>query len=49
LRGLAPGKYQVRDYFNGRELATVTLSSPGSRVTLHVAFERFLLIEAIPA
>jgi alpha-galactosidase len=49
LRGLAPGRYQVRDYFNGRELGTVALSGPGSRAALHVAFERFLLIEAIPA
>jgi alpha-galactosidase len=53
LRGLAPGRYKVRDYFNDRELGTIfrsdlAHSGPGSRPTLHVAFERFLLIEAIP-
>jgi alpha-galactosidase len=47
LRGLAPGSYRVRDYCNDRELGTVSSSdSPGK---LHVAFERFLLIEVIPA
>ena len=54
LRGLAPGKYKIRDYFNDRELGTIfspeeAHSGPGSRPTLHVTFERFLLIEAIPA
>lgn len=49
LRGLAPGRYRVRDYFNDRDLGTVSDSGPGSRAALDVAFERFLLIEAIPA
>jgi alpha-galactosidase len=49
LRGLAPGKYRVRDYCNDRDLGTVTESGSGSSATLDVAFERFLLIEAIPA
>jgi len=43
LRGLAAGRYRVRDYFNGRELGEV--QAPGA--TLPVAFERFLLLEAI--
>ena len=42
LRGLAPGRYRVRDYFNGRELGEV--AAPGA--TLPLAFERFLLLEA---
>jgi alpha-galactosidase len=49
LRGLVPGKYRVRDYFNDRDLGTVSESGPGSRATLDMTFERFLLIEAIPA
>jgi alpha-galactosidase len=43
LRGLADGRYRLRDYFNGRELGEVT--APGASVPL--AFERFLLLEAI--
>jgi len=43
LRGLAPGRYRLRDYFNGRDLGEV--SAPG--VTVPLAFERFLLLEAI--
>jgi alpha-galactosidase len=45
LRGLGPGRYRVRDYYNDRELGSV---SAGSR-TLHAAFARFLLLEATPA
>lgn len=45
LRGLAPGTYRARDYFNDRELGAVS----SSRSTIEVAFERFLLIEAVPA
>jgi alpha-galactosidase len=45
LRGLAPGRYRVRDYFNGRELGEV--AAPGA--TLPLAFERFLLLEATAA
>ncbi len=43
LRGLADGRYRVRDYFHGRELGEVT--APGA--LLPVTFERFLLLEAI--
>ena len=49
LRGLAPGSYRIRDYFNERELGTVSCPAPASPGKLHVAFERFLLIEAVPA
>jgi len=42
LRGLAAGRYRVRDYFNGREVGEVV--APGA--TLPVAFQRFLLLEA---
>jgi alpha-galactosidase len=45
LRGLAAGRYRVRDYFNGRDLGELT--APGG--SLPLAFERFLLLEAIPA
>ncbi|HME37540.1 MAG TPA: glycoside hydrolase family 36 protein [Steroidobacteraceae bacterium] len=45
LRGLHTGAYQIRDYFNDRELATVS----GASARLTVTFERFLLLEAIPA
>ena len=42
LRGLAGGRYRLRDYFNGRELGEV--QAPGA--TLPLTFERFLLLEA---
>jgi alpha-galactosidase len=45
LRGLGPGRYRVRDYFNDREMGSVSQTSP----TLHAAFARFLLLEAVPA
>jgi len=45
LRGLQPRTYQVRDYFNGRDLGTV---SAGSH-RLPATFEGFLLLEATPA
>jgi alpha-galactosidase len=46
LRGLTGGgRYRVRDYYNDRELGEVT-SAQG---TLHVAFNKFLVLEAIPA
>jgi alpha-galactosidase len=45
LRGLAAGRYRVRDYFNGRDLGE--LVAPGG--SLPLVFERFLLLEAIPA
>lgn len=44
LRGLKSGTYRVRDYFNDRDLGTVS----GPHHQLPVAFERFLLLEAIP-
>jgi alpha-galactosidase len=44
LRGLAAGRYRVRDYFNGRDLGELT--APGGSLPLD--FERFLLLEAIP-
>ena len=45
LRGLESGSYRVRDYFNDRDLGTVS----AARNQLHAAFERFLLLEASPA
>ncbi|MGB6355671.1 MAG: glycoside hydrolase family 36 protein [Steroidobacteraceae bacterium] len=45
LRGLAPGSYRVRDYFNDRDLGQAS----GVNHRLPVTFERFLLLEAIPA
>jgi alpha-galactosidase len=44
LRGLAAGRYRVRDYFNERDLGEVS----GTTASLDVSFERFLLLEAIP-
>ena len=46
LRGLQPGSYLIRDYFNERDVGTV---SGASQDRLPVTFERFLLLEAIPA
>ena len=45
LRGLPPGTYRIRDYVNDRDLGTVS----GTDHRLPVTFERFLLLEAIPA
>lgn len=45
LRGLTPGSYRIRDYFSDRALGTVA----GASHRLHVAFDRFLLLEAVPA
>ena len=45
LRGLPPGRYRLRDYFNARELGEC--ASPGPAVAL--TFERFLVLEAVPA
>ncbi|MFO1337183.1 MAG: glycoside hydrolase family 36 protein [Burkholderiaceae bacterium] len=42
LRGLAPGRYQLRDYVNGTELGTVTAGGAAPRLK----FEGHLLIEA---
>jgi alpha-galactosidase len=45
LRGLRTGSYRIRDYVNDRDLGTVS----GAPARLTVTFERFLLLEAIPA
>jgi alpha-galactosidase len=45
LRGLGAVRYRVRDYFNDRELGEV----PGAHGSLQIAFEGFLMLEAIPA
>jgi alpha-galactosidase len=44
LRGLGARRYALHDYFNDRPLGT---ASPSAN-RLHVAFERFLLVEASP-
>jgi alpha-galactosidase len=44
LRGLRPGQYRLRDYFNDRDLGVISSSRP----VVHTTFERFLLIEATP-
>jgi hypothetical protein len=36
--------YRIRDYFNERDLGTVS----GAKGELPVTFDRFLLLEAIP-
>lgn len=45
LRGLGPGQYQVRDYVHDRDHGT--LSATHNR--LHVTFDQYLLLEAVPA
>jgi len=44
LRGLGRARYRVADYFNDKPLGEVTAATN----RLHVAFERFLLLEAAP-
>ncbi|OLE47788.1 MAG: alpha-galactosidase [Acidobacteria bacterium 13_1_20CM_3_58_11] len=44
FRGLAAGRYRLRDYFNARDLGEI--AAPGALKQL--AFERFALLEAIP-
>ena len=44
LRGLQGRRHRVRDYFNDRDLGEVSGSDP----RLQVAFERFLVLEAVP-
>jgi alpha-galactosidase len=44
LRGLGGGTYRVRDYFNDRELGTVT----ADRNRIPLAFEHFCVVEALP-
>ncbi|MBS0422732.1 MAG: alpha-galactosidase [Proteobacteria bacterium] len=45
LRGLKGGRYRVRDYYNERNLGEVTARNN----RLQVAFNDFLVIEAVPA
>ncbi len=45
LRGLAPGRYRLRDYFNERDLGEIAAPQPSVQLT----FERFLVLEAVPA
>jgi alpha-galactosidase len=45
LRGLGGGAYRLRDYFNDRDLGTVSGDAPA----LDLAFDDFLMIEAVPA
>jgi alpha-galactosidase len=45
LRGLQSRSYRIRDYVNERDLGMVS----GTQGRLAVTFERFLLLEAIPA
>jgi alpha-galactosidase len=45
LRGLKTGSHRVRDYFNDRDLGSVS----GAHHRLPVTFERFLLLEVISA
>jgi len=45
LRGLKSARYRVRDYFNDRDLGEVS----GERNHLELAFDRFLVLEAILA
>jgi alpha-galactosidase len=45
LRGLGDRRHRVRDYFNDLVLGEVS----GSEDRLHVAFEHFLVLEAVPA
>jgi alpha-galactosidase len=44
LRGLAPGRYRLRDYVNDKEYGEI--SAVNTR--LEIAFQGSLLIEAIP-
>lgn len=45
LRGLKAGRYRVHDYFADRPMGEVA----ATHNNLHVAFDRFLMLEAIPA
>ncbi len=44
LRGLAPGRYKIVDYVNGKTLGTIS----GPKGTLPVTFEQHLLVRADP-
>ena len=45
LRGLAPGKYHVRDYAEGKDLGLVEVAAPGEVARLDAAFKDHLLLE----
>lgn len=45
LRGLGEGVYRLTDYYTGRDLGTVTEKT----ARIPAKFEKFLLIEAVPA
>jgi len=45
LRGLGSGPYRIRDYYGDRDLGTIS----SDRNRLKVTFNRFLLLEAMPA
>jgi alpha-galactosidase len=45
LRGLGEGAYRLTDYYNGRDLGSVTAKT----ARIPAKFEKFLLIEAVPA
>lgn len=45
LRGLGKGSYHLTDYYNGTDLGTVTATA----ARIPAKFEKFLLIEAVPA
>ncbi|MDR7117233.1 alpha-galactosidase [Caulobacter sp. BE254] len=45
LRGLGEGVYRLTDYYNGRDLGSVTAKT----ARIPAKFEKFLLIEAVPA
>ena len=45
LRGLPAGRYRLRDYFNARELGEIV----SAEHTVALSFERFLVLEAVPA
>jgi alpha-galactosidase len=45
LRGLKGARYRVRDYFNDRDLGEVTAQGG----PLQLSFERFMVLEAVPA
>ncbi len=45
LRGLGKGGYRLTDYYSGADLGTVTAAT----ARIPAKFEKFLLIEAVPA
>jgi alpha-galactosidase len=45
LRGLAPGRYRLRDYFNASDLGEIA----AAQNPVQLSFEHFLVLEAVPA